>query len=107
VDIDGIDVGVATDKGAFSFDVPPFKVGFPYTFHVAGWVILDPCVLARGRLYLPDPDAEKVTLKVARPGDKSLLSANSIGCLVEEFGVACLGLADRASHVPMGDRQSG
>jgi len=84
VDIDGIGLGAATDKGAFSFDVPPFKVGFPYTFHVAGWVIVDPCVLARGRLYLPDPDAEKVALRVARPGDSRLLSANSIGCLVEE-----------------------
>jgi tetratricopeptide (TPR) repeat protein len=84
VDLDGIDVGAATDKGAFSFDVPPFKVGFPYTFHVAGWVIYDPCVLARGRLYLPDPDAERVALRVVRPGDSRLLSANSIGCLVEE-----------------------
>jgi len=84
VDIDGINLGAATDKGAFSLDVPPFMIGFPYTFHVTGWVIVDPCVLARGRLYLPDPDAEKVALRVVRPGDSRLLSANSIGCLVEE-----------------------
>ncbi len=84
VDIDGTDLGLATDKGAFSLDVPPFRVGFPYTFHVTGWVVVDPCVLARGRLYLPDPDAEKVPLKVARPGDSRLLSAKSIGCLFEE-----------------------
>src|SRR5450631_2680398 len=83
VDIDSIDARAATEHGAFSYDVPPLKVGFPYTFHVAGWVIFDPCVLARGRLYLPDPDAEKVALRVARPGDNRLLSANSIGCLVE------------------------
>jgi len=82
--IDTTDLGVATDQGAFSLDVPPFKVGFGYTFHVAAWVILDPCVLARGHLYLPDPDAEKVALRVARLGDSRLLSANSIGCFVEE-----------------------
>lgn len=84
VDIDGVALGVASGKGVFNFDVPPFKVGFPYTFHVAGWVILDPCVLARGRLYLPDPDAERIALKVVRPRDSRLLSPQSVGCLVEE-----------------------
>jgi hypothetical protein len=36
------------------------------------WVIVDPCALGRGRVYLPDPDAEPVSLRVARPGDNKL-----------------------------------
>jgi hypothetical protein len=97
--LDGNDQGVAqtevrivgggsdltTRSGAFRFPLrPPLKVGFPVTFQVLGWAITDPCNLARGRTYLPDPDAENITLKVLRPGDSRLQSGRSIGCLVEQ-----------------------
>jgi uncharacterized protein YkwD len=76
---------LTTDSGDFAFPLsPPLKVGFPATFRVTGWVIIDPCVLARGRMYLPDPEAESVAIKVLRPGDKRLLSGRSVGCLLEE-----------------------
>ena len=76
---------VTTVSGGFKFPLlPPLKVGFPVTFQVLGWAITDPCTLARGRTYLPDPDAESITLKVLRPGDPRLLSGRSIRCIVEE-----------------------
>ena len=85
VRIDGAGADVTTDSGEFKFPLlPPLKVGFPVTFHVAGWVITDPCVLARGRMYLPDPEAESISLKVLRSGDQRLVSSHSIGCLVEQ-----------------------
>jgi len=75
---------VTTDSGKFHFPVPPLKVGFAYTFSVLNWVVIDPCVLARGRLYLPDPDAEPITIRVLRSQDKRLLSSQTLGCLVKE-----------------------
>lgn len=87
VRIDGDGVDVTTYSGGFGDHislVPPLRVGFPVTFRVAGWVITDPCLLARGRMYLPDPDAESIFLKVLRPRDQRLLSGRSIGCLLEQ-----------------------
>ncbi|MFL6313611.1 MAG: tetratricopeptide repeat protein [Terriglobales bacterium] len=65
-----------------SFDIPdlkePIRVGFPVTFRVAGWVINDPYVGTRGRVYLPDPNAESINIYVLKSGDKALLSRPSI-----------------------------
>lgn len=85
VRIDGAGADTTTDSGEFKFPfLPPLKVGFAVTFRVKGWVIIDPCMRARGRIYLPDPDAETVSITVLRPGDRGLLSGHSIGCIVEE-----------------------
>jgi tetratricopeptide (TPR) repeat protein len=85
VRIDGAGGNVTSDSGGFSFVLaPPLRVGYPATFHVTGWVIIDPCILARGRTYLPDPDAETIALRALRPGDHRLLSGASIGCIIEE-----------------------
>jgi hypothetical protein len=85
VRIAGDGANVTADSGEFAFPlVPPLKVGFPATFRVTGWVVIDPCVLARGRMYLPDPDAETISVRVVQPHDKRLLSARSLGCVIEE-----------------------
>jgi tetratricopeptide (TPR) repeat protein len=84
VDIDGGGSDLTTLTGKFSFPLPPLKVGFPYAFHVSGWVVIDPCVMARGRTYLPDPEAETISIRVLRPGDQNLLKGNSIGCVIQE-----------------------
>ncbi len=85
VSVDGGGANVTTDSGGFAFPLaPPLRVGFPATFRVAGWVVIDPCVLARGRTYLPDPDAETISIRVLRPRDRRLLSGSSMGCIVEE-----------------------
>jgi len=68
VRIDGAGANATTDSGEFGFPLsPPLKVGFPATFHVMGWVVIDPCILARGRMYLPDPQAETISIKILRP----------------------------------------
>ncbi len=74
---------VTTDSGGFGLPlVPPLKVGFPVIFYVTDWSVVEPCVLARGRTYLPDPEAEEITVRALRKGDKRLLSRGSIGCIV-------------------------
>src|SRR5215471_10475658 len=75
---------VTTDTGQFNFSVPPLEIGYPYTFHVEGWVIVDPCVLARGRVYLPNPKAEKVSIRVLPRGDRRIKSPGSLACIVVE-----------------------
>ncbi len=85
VRIDGAGANVTTDSGEFTFPLaPPLRVGFPATFRVLSWVVIDPCVLARGRMYLPDPEAETISIRVVRPKDKRLLSGRSLGCVIEE-----------------------
>jgi len=85
VRIDGAGANVTTDSGEFVFPLaPPLRVGFPATFRVTGWVVIDPCVLARGRIYLPDPDAETISIRVVRSNDKRLLSGRSLRCVIEE-----------------------
>jgi tetratricopeptide (TPR) repeat protein len=71
---------VSTKYGDFRIDniPPPFTVGFPVTFEVVDWVIEDPFVGKRGRIYLPDPKAEPISLVVCRPGDEAFLQAPSI-----------------------------
>jgi tetratricopeptide (TPR) repeat protein len=74
-----------TDSGEFTIALPDkFKVGFPITFEVDQWIIMDPFVNDRGRTYLPNPEAETISIKVVRKGDKLLLSAPSIQKLVEK-----------------------
>jgi tetratricopeptide (TPR) repeat protein len=69
-------------KDLCAFDIPdlkePIRVGFPVTFRVDGWIIDDPYVGRRGRVYLPDPNAESINIYVLKSGDKSLLSRPSI-----------------------------
>lgn len=72
---------VTTDTGQFNFSVPPLEIGFPYIFHVEGWVVIDPCVLARGRVYLPNPKAEKIAIRVLTRGD-SRIKTKSIACIL-------------------------
>jgi len=85
VSVDEGGTDVTTDSGKFSFPLSPrLRVGFPATFHVAGWVITDPCVHGRGRTYVPDPDAESVAITVLPRGDQQLLAQNSIDCLMKE-----------------------
>ena len=85
VSIDRAGTYLTTASGKFEIPLSPaLKVGFPVTFQVNGWVVIDPCVLARGRTYLPDPEAEPIPIEVLRPGDRGLLSDNSIGCIVKE-----------------------
>jgi tetratricopeptide (TPR) repeat protein len=85
VSLDGAGTQLTSDSGKFRFALlPPLKVGFAATFHVPGWVVTDPFVLARGRTYLPAPEAEPIAIRVLRPGDSRLKSANNLAHLVEE-----------------------
>ena len=75
---------LTTDSGKFVFPLqPPLKVGFVISFQVSGWVVTEPFMLGRGRLYAPDPDAEPVRLRVLRRGDRGLKSSASLAHLVE------------------------
>ena len=66
------------------------KVGYPVIFQVSGWIIEDPRMGERGRLYLPDPNAEPLKLRVRKSGDRAFLQPQSIedllGRRVYEFG---------------------
>ncbi|HEV2500876.1 MAG TPA: tetratricopeptide repeat protein [Terriglobia bacterium] len=74
-----------TDSGEFTIALPKqFKIGFPIKFEVDQWIIIDPFVNDRGRTYLPNPEAETISIKVVRKGDKLLLSGPSIQKLVEK-----------------------
>jgi hypothetical protein len=85
VHIDGAGSDVATNSGEFRFPLrSPLRVGFPVTFHVVNWEIVNPCNLVRGRTYLPDPDAEVIPLTVLRHGDRRLGSGDSAACVVVE-----------------------
>src|SRR5579864_2884490 len=79
-----------TDRGGNSaqikefcaFDIPdlkePIRVGFPVTFRIDGWAIEDPYVGKRGRVYLPDPNAESINILALPRGDRALLSGSSV-----------------------------
>ncbi len=83
--IEGFGKDITTDSGVFKFPLqPPLKIGYPVTFHISGWVIIDPCVLARGRTYLPNPEAEQISIKAVRLNDRKVLLANSLQCIIEE-----------------------
>jgi hypothetical protein len=56
----------------------PQSAGDPITFAVSDWVIFDPYIGERGRMYLPKPSTEPIKLRVLRPGDPAFLSSNSI-----------------------------
>ena len=85
IHIDGAGSNTASDSGEFRFPLrPPLRVGFPATFSVRNWEIVDPCNLRRGRTYLPDPDAESIRLTVLAPGDRRLLTGASAECVVIE-----------------------
>jgi hypothetical protein len=77
----------ASDSGEFRVDLgPQQKPGFPATFHVKNWVIVDPYVLARGRTYLPDPAAEPMSIRVLPLKDPGLVSDAAIrNMLLEKF----------------------
>src|SRR6476646_7460901 len=56
VRIDAGHFDTTTDSGGFAIPwSPPLKAGHVFTFQVKGWMVVDPCVMAPGRLYLPDP----------------------------------------------------
>ena len=101
VSIEGSGVQLTTDSGEFQFPlVPPLKVGFPATFHVNSWVIIDPCILQRGRTYLPDPDAETIKLKVLPRGDRRLLSGSALSCVIEDRSSRFTRPAPRSQGIP-------
>lgn len=85
VHIDGAGSDIATNSGEFRFPLrSPLRVGFPATFHVLNWEVVNPCNLVRGRTYLPDPDAESVPLTVLHRGDRRLGTGDSAACVVIE-----------------------
>lgn len=72
-----------SDMGAFSMEKiviqnQPQIAGDPITFAVNGWVVSDPYVGERGRMYLPKPGTEPIKLRVLHQGDPAFLSSNSI-----------------------------
>jgi hypothetical protein len=72
-----------SDSGAFSIDKivvrnQPQTAGDPVTFNVSNWVIFDPYVGERGRMYLPKPSTEPIKLRVLKLGDPAFLSGSSI-----------------------------
>jgi hypothetical protein len=84
VRVEGDGSAETSDSGEFSFPLAGnLKIGFPATFHVANWVILKPCELKNGRVYLRDPSVEPIEIFVLRPHDSRLKTA-IIGCLIEE-----------------------
>jgi hypothetical protein len=72
-----------SDSGAFSIDKivvrnQPQTAGDPITFNVSNWIIFDPYLGERGRMYLPKPSTEPIKLRVLKQGDPAFLSGSSI-----------------------------
>lgn len=72
-----------TDAGGFKMEKvviqnQPQTAGDPITFAVNGWVIFDPYIGERGRMYLPKPGTEPIKLRVLQKGDPNFLSSNAI-----------------------------
>ena len=72
-----------SDEGGFKIEKiiiqnQPQTAGDPITFAVNGWVISDPYLGERGRMYLPKPGTEPIKLRVLQQGDPAFLSSNSI-----------------------------
>lgn len=72
-----------SDAGGFKMEKiviqnQPQTAGDPITFAVNGWVIFDPYIGDRGRMYLPKPGTEPIKLRVLKQGDPAFLSSNSI-----------------------------
>jgi hypothetical protein len=75
----------AVTKGSGEFTIEkivvqnqPKNAGDPVTFNVNGWVIRDPYVGTRGRLFLPKPGSEPIKIRVLRRGDPLFLGGGSI-----------------------------
>jgi hypothetical protein len=74
---------VTSDSGEFSMKPivvqnQPKNAGDAITFNVDGWVIRDPYIGVRGRMYLPKPGAEPIRIRVLRRGDRLFLAGASI-----------------------------
>ena len=72
-----------SDSGAFRLEKiiiqnQPQTAGDPITFHVSDWVIFDPYIGERGRMYLPKPSTEPIKLRVLRRSDPAFLSGSSV-----------------------------
>src|SRR5262245_40521419 len=82
IDVDHFDT--TTDSGSFAIPwSPPLAAGYPFTFNVKEWVVVDPCVLAPGRTYLPAPEAEAISITAVRRGDIAAIR-RVIGCVIEQ-----------------------
>jgi tetratricopeptide (TPR) repeat protein len=81
VGINGLTSKKSTDdKGEFVLEMPAtMQPGLLVTFYVEGWIVIDPCFNGqRGTVPLPSPQAGTLTIKVARRGDKVLISDSGI-----------------------------
>jgi hypothetical protein len=72
-----------SDSGAFRIEKiviqnQPQTAGDPITFNVSDWVVFDPYVGERGRMYLPKPSTEPIKLRVLKQGDPAFLSGSSV-----------------------------
>jgi tetratricopeptide (TPR) repeat protein len=73
-----------TDSGEFASNLPSsFGAGDAVLFSVDGWVIMQPYVSVRGRMYLPGSEKELVELVVAKKGDARLLQKDQIAQMVQ------------------------
>jgi hypothetical protein len=88
VHIDGHGKYLTSDSGEFVF--PPLQgleVGSEAIFHVKNWVVVHPCELKNGRMYLPSKSVT-IEINVLQRGDPRLIKVAAVGsimrCLIEE-----------------------
>lgn len=75
-------------RGEFTFSASEnIRVNSEVVFHVSNWVVVKPCELRNGRMFLPPP-SQDIDIRVVGPNDprlKDLAFAQALmGCLVEE-----------------------
>ena len=88
VHIDGHGAYLTSDSGEFAF--PPLQgldVGSEAIFHVKHWVVVHPCELKNGRMYLPSKSVT-IEINVLQRGDPRLIKVAEVGsimrCLIEQ-----------------------
>src|SRR5436305_1478409 len=104
-----VEVRITNVKGAETSDTGEFEIrglppkiqpGWPIVLDVKKWIVTDPYIGQRGRMFMPNPQVvvEPFVIKVTRPGDRRLLAAASVKSLLEE-AASILDL----KHVPDGN----
>ena len=53
--------------------------------HLEGWVVIDPFMGSRGRIYLPRDDKHEIDVIVGKPGDQALLTTLEIRQIINQL----------------------
>jgi hypothetical protein len=85
VRIGNVGTTVSTDSGEFAIPLPDdFQPGDPILISVDNYIVMQPFVGSRGKLFLPKSAKEQIEVVVSKRGDPSLLDDPQIERIVEE-----------------------